>query len=285
VKLDELLIAIVAQFKRITCRGAFYQCVKHGALEKTENNVKLVERRLLILRRAGIIHYSRIVDESRVVHGLNRYAGLAGLAEDAAQLYRRDYWAYEDFSIQIWVEKRGLGALLLPTVCHKWGLDLYVACGQQSEGYLYVAGNEIAEDGRRTYVYALTDFDPGGETIFRTLKHGTKKAPGGISRFANGVPVEVQQVALMADQVRAWNLPTRPAKKTDGRTRKFIEVHGDVSTELDAIEPDQLIGLVNDTIARHMPADRLARLKTIEEAERESVKSVLAALANGGDLN
>ncbi len=63
-----------------------------------------------------------------------------------------------------------------------------------------------------------------------------------------------------------------------------MEEHGDVSVELDAIEPDRLINLVSKAIERHMPADELARLKAVEEAERESVRSVLAALA-GDDSN
>jgi hypothetical protein len=277
--LDDLLVSIVAKHERITVRGVFYQAVNVKAVEKTEAAVGLIGRRLLLLRRSGRIPYSRIVDESRIVYGLNRYGGLADLAEDAAELYRRDYWRDAEYAVQIWVEKRGLAGLLKPTVCHKWGLDLYVAGGQFSESYLYTAGREIADGGKGTYVYAMTDFDPGGETIFNTLKHGSRKAPGGLSRFTDGVPVQVQQIALTEDQVTAWDLPTRPAKKTEKRSGKFIEEHGDVSTELDAIEPERLIHLVEDTISLHMPREALDRLKLVEEAERESVRSVLAALA------
>ncbi len=202
--LDDRLVAVVEQFGRITCRGVFYQAVKHGLVEKTEAAGKLVERRLLKLRREGRIAYHRIVDESRIVYGNQRYAGLEGLAEEAARLYRRDYWTHSDVAVQVWVEKRGLTGLLIPTVVHQWGLDLYCAGGQMSETYLYVAGTEIAEQGRPTHVYALTDFDPGGATILRTLRDGSRAAPGGLRRFSEGVPVKVTQVALTAAQVRAW---------------------------------------------------------------------------------
>lgn len=285
-RLDDLIVGIVLKHQRITCRGVFYQCVNLKVVEKTEAASKQVERRLLILRRSGRIPYHCIVDESRIVYGTQRYAGLSGLAEDAAQLYRRDYWATADVAIQVWVEKRGLAGLLQPTVIHKWGLNLYVAAGQMSESYLYLAGTGIAEGGKPTHVFAMTDFDPGGATIFSTLKHGTRKAPGGLSRFAGGVPVTVEQIALTAEQVRAWGLPTRPAKKTDGRTAKFIERHGDVSTELDAIEPERLLALVDEAIARHLEPAELERLKHVERSERESVRDVLEALAEceeGGD--
>lgn len=283
VALDNRLVVIISGFKKITCRGVFYQAVKHALVEKTEEACKLIERRLLKLRRDGRIPYSRIVDESRIIYGDQRYDGIAGLADEAAELYRRDYWANADVNVQVWVEKRGLAGLLIPTVCHRWGLNLYVAAGQMSETYLYLAGNEIARQRKPTHVYAMTDFDPGGATIFQTLRDGSKAAPGGLSRFAKGVPVFVEQIALTAGQVRAWNLPTRPAKKTDGRAGKFMELHGDVSTELDAIEPEQLVALVDEAIRYHMPAEVLERMKRVEDAERESVRSVLAALAGEDD--
>lgn len=283
--LDDLIVSIVEKFRRINCRGVFYQLVKLNAVEKIEGNSKLTERRLLKLRREGRIPYDRIVDESRIVYGTSRYGGLSELAEDAAALYRRDYWIHSDVAVQVWIEKRGLASLLHPVVVGRWGLNLYCAAGQMSESYLYVAGTEIARLGKPTYVYAMTDFDPGGATIFDTLKNGSKKAPGGLSRFTQGVPVYVEQIALTADQVAAWKLPTRPAKKTDVRSKKFIERHGDVSTELDAIDPPQLRGLVEDAIARHLTRGDLERLKLVEDSERQTLSEVLSSLGqDGGDV-
>jgi hypothetical protein len=277
--LDDCLVAIVEEHGKIQVRGVFYQAVKLGLVQKTENQCDLIGRRLLKLRREGRIPYERIVDESRIVYGNQRFAGLAGLAEEAATLYRRDYWAHSNVNVQIWVEKRGLAGLLTPTVCNWWGLDLYVAAGQMSETYLYVAGNEIKEICKHTYVYALTDFDPGGVTIYNTLANGSKKAPGGLARFTGGVPVKVRQLALTRAQVARWKLPTRPANRGDTRSPDFIEKHGDISVELDAIEPAKLIDLVSKAIARHFDPGELHRLRQVEKAERESVRHVLAVLA------
>jgi hypothetical protein len=130
--LDQTIVGVVERHQWITSRGVFYQALKLGVAEKTEAACKLIERRLLKLRREGRIPYWRIVDESRTIYGNDRYRGLEGLAADAAALYRRDYWANTDVAIQVWVVKRGLAGLLVPTVCEKWGLDLYVAAGQMS---------------------------------------------------------------------------------------------------------------------------------------------------------
>jgi hypothetical protein len=42
-------------------------------------------------------------------------------------------------------------------VIEEFGLDLYVTKGQPSVSYLYDAAEDIALDGRPTYVYVLSD--------------------------------------------------------------------------------------------------------------------------------
>ena len=50
----EQLVAIVAEMKPIGIRGVFYQCVKLAACwRRPRRTSTLVERRLLMLRRAG----------------------------------------------------------------------------------------------------------------------------------------------------------------------------------------------------------------------------------------
>jgi hypothetical protein len=280
VALDAAIVRIVERHRRITCRGVFYQCVNEKLVDKSEDAAKLVQRRLLKLRRIGRIPYSAIVDESRIVYGVHRYRDLNGLAAAASEVYRLDYWRTADCTVQIWVEKRGLAGLLTPVVCATWGLNLFVAAGQFSETYLFNAGAEIARDGRPCFIYVLTDFDPAGKTIFSTLKNGSKSAPGGIARFTDGVPVTVEQLALTAEQVAVWNLPTRPAKRSDKRAAKFIEQHGDVSVELDAIEPEQLIALVEDAIERHMPRAELEELKTVEDMEQDTLRALILSVSD-----
>ena len=61
-----------------------------------------------------------------------------------------------------------------------------------------------------------------------------------------------------------WNLPTRPTKASDTRAKNFGSA---ISVELDAIEPNQLRVLVQETIELHLPADQFAVLKAAEESE------------------
>jgi hypothetical protein len=286
--LDERLIALVERYRPIGVRGTFYRAEVIGLVPKTEAAVDLIQRRLLRLRRIGRIPYSAITDDSREVYGRDGYGGLGDFAEEIAGLYRRDYWRNADCWVQVWLEKRTLKGVIAPVVIARWGLEIYSCNGQLSESLLYRGGDVIRRRGVPTHVYVLSDFDPAGGDIFKAIAHGTKKAPGGIHRFTGGVPAYVEKLALTADQVAAWGLPTRPAKKEDKRSKKFIEQHGDISVELEALAPDDLRGLVDRAIARHMPPRQLEALKAIEEEEREAAWSVLQGVArefeDGGDV-
>ena len=130
------------------------------------------------------------------------------------------------------------------------------------------AGLDIKNRGVDTHVYVLSDFDPAGDTIYKTLAHGSKATQGGLSRFAGGVPVHVHKLALTHEQVKEMALPTRPAKRSDSRSRRFIERFGDISVELDAIPPNHLRGLVDAAISQHMSERQLKAIKEVEAEER-----------------
>jgi hypothetical protein len=275
IELDTHLLAIVEEHKPIGVRGSFYRAEVMGLVPKEERSVRLIGRRLLKLRRQGIIPYSWIVDESREVYGQNTYGNIGELSEDVPRIYRRDYWRDTGCWVQIWVEKRGLVGVIQPVVVERWRLNLCACAGQPSESYLFRAGRDIEHRGVETYVYVLSDFDPAGHTIFKTLDRGTKDAPGGLSRFTGGIPVYVHKLALSQEQVCEWNLPTRPAKRSDPRAARFIQKHGDLSVELDAIPPNDLRQLVDDAISQHLSQAILQARKAREALERAAIDSAL----------
>src|SRR5215831_6946317 len=69
------------------------------------------------------------------------------------------------------------------------------------------------------------------------------------------------------EQIAEWNLPTRPTKASDSRSKGF----GNISVELDAIDPNALRALVQETIKQHLPPDQFAVLKAAEQSEREII--------------
>jgi hypothetical protein len=255
----------------MTVRQVFYLATTRGLVPKDEaKGYRVVQRRLVHLRETGVIPYGYITDNVRMVRRLSRWQDPSDFAQDVAALYRRDYWARSPVRVEVWLEKDALAGVLTPIVVQEWGLELFVTRGFASLSYLQSAAEAARVDGRPTYVYVLTDLDPSGVDIARTVAQE-------LTRRASPTPVTVQRLAVTLEQVRALNLPSRPTKKQDTRAARFEATYGVESTELDAIPPATLRRMVSDAIAQHADADEIDRLKRIEKLERDSLAAAWGA--------
>ena len=271
--LDEALVEIVADFRPATVRQVFYQAVNRRLVPKSETKgYRIVQRRLVALRETGEVPYGWIVDGTRYVTGHNRYRDLAQFTDYAAGLYRKDYWDSADVNVEVWLEKEALKGVLIPTVVNECGLGLHVTRGFASVTYLQEAAEEIELDGRPTYVYVLTDFDPSGVSI-------AEKVESELKARATDSEIHVRRLAVNRHQIDAWNLPTRPTKDSDTRARKFHRDHGTESVELDAIPPDELRNLVRVAIDRHMDPWRLEQFQMVEREERQTLREMFGGVA------
>ena len=179
--------------------------------------------------------------------------------EETARFYRKALWNDADAYVEVWLEKDALAGVVYP-ITSKYDVPLMVARGYASLSFLHSAAEYINTLDVPTYVYHFGDFDPSGvnagEKIEQTLKE-----------MAPDAEIHFERVAVTSEQIRYWDLPTRPTKTTDTRAKKF----GDVSVELDAIEPDVLRGFVELVIQRHLPAHQFRILKEAEASERETL--------------
>jgi hypothetical protein len=269
--LDAALVEIVEVFGPVTVRQVFYQAVNRGLVPKSETKgYRVVQRRLVALRDSWDIPHGSIVDGTRYVHGYRRYHDLDEFTTYAAGLYRKDYWVTSEVNVEVWLEKDALKGVLVPTVVNECGLGLHVTRGFASITYLQEAADDIDRDGRPTYVYVLTDFDPSGVSIADKVEEELKaRAP--LS------DITVKRLAVDREQIQRWNLPTRPTKATDTRAAKFRRLHGTDSVELDAIPPDELRKLVKDAIDSHMEPWRLRQFRMVEQKERETLRSIFGS--------
>ena len=111
-----------------------------------------------------------------------------------------------------------------------------------------------------TYIYHLGDFDPSGVNAGEKIEET-------LCEMAPDAEIYFERVAVTEDQITAWDLPTRPTKSSDSRAKGF----GDVSVELDAIEPNRLREIVSDVIDIHLPQQQYVVLKAAEQSERELI--------------
>jgi len=84
--------------------------------------------------------------------------------------------------------------------------------------------------------------------------------------------LEVKRIALMQEQVEEWNLPPAPAKLTDSRTANW---DGLGQVELDAVEPNKLMGLVQEAIDGIFDEELFEELQEEERQEQKKYTRTL----------
>src|SRR5215813_8040015 len=164
---------------------------------------------------------------------------------------------------EIWLEKDALSGVVYP-VTSMYDVPLMVARGYASLSFLYSAAEYINTLPVPAYICHLGDYDPSGvnagEKIEETLRE-----------MAPDAEIFFERIAVTPEQIAVWALPTRPTKASDTRAKNF----GDISVELDAIEPNQLRALVQETIELHLPPEQFEILKAAEESEREIIAQLV----------
>jgi hypothetical protein len=145
-----------------------------------------------------------------------------------------------------------------------------VARGYASLSFLHSAAEYIDGLDVPTYIYHCGDYDPSGVNAGQKIEETLRE-------LAPNAEIYFERLAVTPEQIRAWDLPTRPTKETDSRAKKF---GSDISVELDAIEPDGLRQIVQDAIEEHLPPEQFEVLKAAEESERVLINGLVGMIAD-----
>ncbi len=270
--LKSTLFTLIREDRPMTVRQVFYRLVSMGAIGKSEAEYKgTVVRLLTKMRLDGDLPFDWIADQTRWMRKPTTHGSLAKCLERTAEAYRRSLWDDQDVYVEIWLEKDALAGVLYRETA-KWDVPLMVTRGYPSLSYLHSAAESIAEEGKPAYLYYFGDHDPSGVDISR---HTEER----IRELAGDAEIHFERVAVNLEQIEDWDLPTRPTKKTDSRSKSFVGG----SVEVDAIPPDELRSLARECIERHIDADKLAATKLIEAQERETLRSVAIAHSEDDD--
>jgi hypothetical protein len=117
------------------------------------------------------------------------------------------------------------------------------------------------------------DYDPSGQDAAAKIETTLRE-------FAPEITFEFHRLAVTAKQIERWQLPSRPTKASDTRSRKWT---GGDSVELDAIEANQLRALCRDWIEAIIPDDWLATILAAEESERSFLTTWANAAAEAAE--
>ena len=111
-------------------------------------------------------------------------------------------------------------------------------------------------------ILSLNDYAPSGSLMMADIIQRAR-------HYAPEASFHCEQVALTREQVTRYRLPTRPTKM-EGNTHAKLFNDAD-SVELDALDPDDLRGLLKDAIERHIDHDVLAVMKEAEASEQRTL--------------
>jgi hypothetical protein len=268
----------------LTARQIFYRMVAAYGYPKTENAAKNLGDHLTCARRAEMIPFEDIRDDSIAVMAQAHYADENAFfkhVREEGSAYKRDKLARQKMNIRVYCEAAGMMPQL-ETVCEPYSIPVYSCSGFDSVSAKYqlkeACWRAFVYQGRQTVILHLGDYDPSGESIFndglvedisafleRDVPH---KQPHEVAVF--------ERVALKLEHIERLNLPTAPPKSSDSRTKNW---HGEATCQLEALPPDVLAGLLDATIKTHI---NLAVYEQDLKAEEEERRRITKALPSAG---
>jgi hypothetical protein len=248
----------------ITLRGLLYRVVSAGWLPSTDReHYTRLGRVMTVLREAGCVPFSWIVDNVRATDKPSSWSGLEDFAETVKRAYRKDFWASMPDYVHVIVEKDAIAGVLAPTT-REYDVALSPIRGYVSLSFAHGIAETWNRIKKPIYCYYLGDYDASGFDLERDIK-------AKLTRYCH-CPFSWIRLAVNQDDLKAFGLIALRAKSTDTRYCRFVREHGSDCAELDALPATELRRRVEEAITRrHINWEEWERLRKVERLERESI--------------
>jgi len=255
---DDVVLESLRVFKQydtaLTLRQLYYRLVSKHLLPNTVNSYKRLSRLMVKARELRDVPVNCLEDRSRRILGrgdIGYNSAEAFLKQRVANLqsswksFNMPRWDDQPVYIVVSLEKDALSRLV-SEVANQHAVRTFPTRGYPSFTYVQNMASYIRNKlkGKPTVVLYFGDFDPSGIDIERDLTDRLTKYDAG--------DFSVQRVALNNDQITQYKLPPMPVKKSDARAESFLKEYGDLTVELDALEPNVLKNLVKEAILSHI---------------------------------
>lgn len=257
--INNILDEYVADGYTLTLRQLYYQLVSRDIIPNNDKEYAKLSNILKQGRMAGIVDWSSIEDRVRkpkIPYWIN---GINEAIDDTISQYRLDRMKGQTHKIEIWVEKDALSNVLY-RISSKYHINLMVNRGYSSASAMYDAYKRLND---RDIILYFGDHDPSGMDMIRDVKER-------LTEF--GININVNPVALTMDQINEFNPPPNPAKISDPRAKWYIEKYGNVSWELDALPPKELIRLAEKSVLDYIDIDLYNNIIEKEKSDIEKLK-------------
>jgi hypothetical protein len=286
IKLSKPSLALIATCNQIiaeynaagyilTLRQLYYQLVSRDVIANKQTEYKRIGGIVNDGRLAGLIDWKMLEDRTRNIKSINHWGSPEEIVAAVADQYAIDKWQDQDVRPEVWIEKDALAGVV-KRICDE--LDVaYLSCrGYMSQSEMWEAAQRFikyAKTGQATHIIHLGDHDPSGIDMSRDIEDRIRMFMSGHVGYKPG-RFEFTRIALNMDQVQQYNPPPNPAKSTDSRFQGYMDIHGDESWELDALEPQVMSDLIRDAVD-NLRDDRLYEdMQVQEDTEKRQLQTV-----------
>jgi len=267
----------------LTVRQVFYRLVGAHGFPKTERAYERLCECLVRARRAGVIPFESLRDDSASVMGHRHFDGeddFYSYVHRLGRSYTQDKLAGQGYAIRLHCEAEGMMPQMHAAL-EDFSVPVYSCSGFDS----LTARRDLAKwfhdshvyDGKTPVMLHLGDYDPDGESIFESLVEDvwaflSRDAPGLVGRHdRDGLFV---RVALTEEHIERFDLPTAPPKKSSSRTKNWS---GSGTCQLEALPPDELRAIVIANVLGYIDREVLSMDREAEVTARRNIAGALPA--------
>lgn len=188
----------------------------------------------------------------------------------------------QPFKIVFFGEKSSLFEILEP-IARQYEADLYLPTGEISDTLMHHMATVAVDDGRPMAVLCLADCDPAGHQMSVSIARKLQafRALGYQFEF------ELYRVALTADQVHEYGLPSTPLKETERRADRWRDAMGVEQTEIDALaslRPQLLRQIVDVAVEPFFDSTLARRVTDARERWQGEAQAMVDAVMNSERL-
>jgi len=244
---------------------------KKGLEKNTKNTIKNYKRLGSIIsdgRLAGEIDWSAIEDRDRQIECWNHYDSPQGFINSFVGSYAIDLWEGQPERPEVWIEKKALEQII-SKVCGRYDVTYFACKGYVSQSEMWTTAQRFVQminEDQEPVIIHLGDHDPSGIDMTRDIFDRLE--------LMVGRRIHIERIALNMDQIKKYNPPPNPAKLTDTRAKQYIDIYGDNSWELDALNPRTMNSLVEKTIKKYMNKKMFKAAEEKEERDRDYLNRI-----------
>jgi hypothetical protein len=259
----------------LTLRQVYYRLVSAQKIKNNRSEYNMLSKLVKWMRIDDYLSWNVLEDRSRSISQKRGYEDVQEYVDTELRYFLNGYerclvQGQENY-VEVWTEKDALSRIF-EDVTYPYCIRTVVCRGYKSVTFIadfYKRAAAAMEQGQRVIVLYYGDLDPSGVQMLEATGETLENELG-----LEGV--DFRRMALTPAQVERYRLPTDPeaVKLTDTRYKSYVKEYGELSVELDSLDPSILSRIVRRDIEGVIDVDLFHEQKGLEMEDRNKIKGL-----------